>query len=158
VYLVENNRYGMGTAVARASAVTNVFERGCAYEIASNQVDGQNVLEMVEAMATALEHARQNGPYLLEANTYRYSGHSMGDPERYRSKAEVEEERRMHDPIFLFGQQLKQRGLADDAALEGIAQTVDEHAAEIVRFAETSPEPEDAALCEHVYVNWPVHC
>ena len=158
VYLVENNRYGMGTTMGRASAVSNVFERGCAYDIASNQVNGQNLLEVYEAITVALEHARNKGPYLLEANTYRYAGHSMGDPERYRTKAEVEEERRTHDPIHLFGQQLKSKGLADDAALEQIAQSVEEQAAEIVRFAESSPEPEDAALCEHVYVNLPVRC
>jgi pyruvate dehydrogenase E1 component subunit alpha len=158
VYLVENNRYGMGTTMGRASAVSSVFERGCAYDIASNQVNGQDVLEVYEAITVALEHARKEGPYLLEANTYRYAGHSMGDPERYRTKAEVEEERRTHDPIYLFGQQLKSKGIADDAALEQIAQSVEEQAAEIVRYAEASPEPEDAALCENVYVNLPVRC
>ncbi len=157
VYLVENNRYGMGTAVARASAVSNVFERGCAYDIASNQVNGQNVLQVYEAVRTALEHARQEGPYLLEANTYRYSGHSMGDPERYRSKAEVEQERRMHDPIYLFGEQLQAQGVADEAALARIRQIVEDELDEIVQFAEDSPEPEDAALWEHVYVNPPAY-
>ena len=157
VYLVENNRYGMGTAVARASAVSNVFERGCAYDIASNQVNGQNVLEVYEAINTALEHARQEGPYLLEANTYRYAGHSMGDPERYRSKAEVEQERHTHDPIHLFGEQLKAKGVADDAALDRVRHAVEDEIAEILRFAETSPEPGDAALWENVYVNPPAH-
>ena len=155
VYLVENNRYGMGTAVARASAVSNVFERGCAYDIASNQVNGQNVLEVYQAIHDALEHARQEGPFLLEANTYRYAGHSMGDPERYRSKSEVEEERRTQDPIRLLGEQLKALGVADEAALDQVRQAVENELAEIVRFADTSPEPDDAALWEHIYVNPP---
>jgi TPP-dependent pyruvate/acetoin dehydrogenase alpha subunit len=103
VYLVENNQYGMGTEVTRASAVSNVFERGCAYEISSLQVNGQNVLEVYQAIGEALNHARNDGPFLLEACTYRYAGHSMGDPERYRTKAEVEEERQTRDPIHLFG-------------------------------------------------------
>jgi len=157
VYLVENNQYGMGTAVGRASAVSNIFERGCAYDIASAQVGGQDVLQVYEAIGKALDHARKEGPFLLEAKTYRYAGHSMGDPERYRTKAEVEQERRARDPIHLFGKRLKAQGLADDAALDKIHQSVESELAEIAQFAESSPEPDDAALCEHVYVNWPAH-
>jgi pyruvate dehydrogenase E1 component alpha subunit len=92
---------------------------------------------------------------LLEAKTYRYAGHSMGDPERYRTKAEVEEERRARDPIHLLGEHLKATGIATDAALDKIQQSVESELVEIAQFAESSPEPEDAALCEHVYVNWP---
>jgi pyruvate dehydrogenase E1 component alpha subunit len=155
VYLVENNQYGMGTEVTRASAVSNVFERGCAYDIASQQVNGQNVLEVHQAIGEALNHARNHGPFLLEANTYRYAGHSMGDPERYRTKAEVEEERRTRDPIFLFSEVLRAKGLADDAALEQVWKSVEDELAGIVQFAESSPEPEDAALWENIYVNPP---
>jgi pyruvate dehydrogenase E1 component alpha subunit len=155
VYLVENNRYGMGTTVTRASAVSNVFERGCAYDIPGLQVNGQNVLEVHQAIGEALEHARKEGPFLLEANTYRYAGHSMGDPERYRSKTEVEEERRTHDPIHLFGEQLKAKGAADEVALGKVRRAVEDEVTEIVRFALESPEPDDAALWEHIYVNPP---
>lgn len=155
VYLVENNEYGMGTDVTRASAVSNVFERGCAYDIASRQVNGQNVLEVYEAIGDALDHARNNGPFLLEAKTYRYAGHSMGDPERYRTKAEVEEMRRTRDPIHLFGEVLKSKGLADDTALEQVWKSVEDELTGIVQFAESSPEPEDATLWEHIYVNPP---
>ncbi len=155
VYLVENNQYGMGTTVGRASAVSDIFERGCAYNIASNQVNGQQVLEVYEAVQAALDHARNDGPFLLEAKTYRYAGHSMGDPERYRTKAEVEEERRARDPIHLLSEHLKAKGIATDAALDKIQQSVESELVEIAQFAESSPEPEDAALCEHVYVNWP---
>jgi pyruvate dehydrogenase E1 component alpha subunit len=157
VYLVENNVYGMGTEVSRASAVSDVFERGCAYDIASNQINGQNVLEVRQAIEVALDHARKEGPFLLEAKTYRYAGHSMGDPERYRTKAEVEQVRHTRDPIHLLGEQLKVKGVADDPALEKIKQSVEDQMVEIVRFAEESPEPDDAALCENVYVNPPTH-
>jgi pyruvate dehydrogenase E1 component alpha subunit len=158
VYLVENNQYGMGTAVGRASAVSDIFERGCAYNIASNQVNGQDVLEVYQAIDQALDHARKEGPFLLEARTYRYAGHSMGDPERYRTKTEVEQARQVLDPIHSLGEHLKAQGMADDAALNEIHQSVESELVEIAQFAETSPEPEDAALCEHVYVNWPRPC
>jgi len=157
VYLVENNQYGMGTEVSRASAVSNVFERGCAYDIASLQVNGQNVLDVYQAIEEALNHARANGPFLLEARTYRYAGHSMGDPERYRTKSEVEEERRTRDPIHLFSEVLKSKGLADDAALDQVWKSVEDELAGIVQFAESSPEPEDATLWENIYVNPPAH-
>jgi len=152
VYLVENNQYGMGTEVGRASAVSHIFQKGCAYDIANRQVNGQNVLEMYEAMAAALAHARREGPYLLEAMTYRYSGHSMGDPERYRSKAEIAAWRE-RDPIQRLGDALIAGGTADAAGLEQVCQDVETELAEIVTFAEESPEPEDAALWEHIFVN-----
>jgi len=152
VYLVENNRYGMGTAVGRASAVSNIFEKGCAYDIANAQVDGQNVLAVYEAVQEALAHAEKNGPYLLEALTYRYMGHSMGDPERYRSKQEIEEWRE-RDPIRRFGDYLAAQEAADAAGLERVRQDVEAELAEMVQYAEKSPEPDDAALCEHVFVN-----
>jgi len=152
VFLVENNRYGMGTEVGRASAVSAIFQKGCAYDIANRQLDGQDVLEMREAMGEALDYARQNGPVLLEALTYRYSGHSMGDPERYRTKDEIEEWR-ARDPIFRLGGKLIGQGVATQAELDQVHQAVKAELPGIVRFAEESPEPEDAALCEHVFVN-----
>lgn len=152
VFLVENNRYGMGTEVSRASAVANIFEKGCAYDIGNAQVNGQEVLEVYQAVAYALEVARAEGPFLLEAITYRYSGHSMGDPERYRSKAEIEEWR-ARDPILLFGRWLQAEGVATEDQLAEVRRQVEDELLEAVRFAEESPEPDDAALCEHVYVN-----
>jgi pyruvate dehydrogenase E1 component alpha subunit len=152
VYLVENNQYGMGTEVSRASARSNIFEKGCSYDIASTPVDGQDALAVRQAMLEALEHARQTGPFLMEAKTYRYAGHSMGDPERYRSKSEIEEWR-AHDPIRRLGQVLLDRSLADQAALDEIERQAEAEMVENVRFAEESPEPEDATLYDHVYVN-----
>jgi pyruvate dehydrogenase E1 component alpha subunit len=152
VFLVENNQYGMGTAVGQASAVSDIFEKGCAYGIENAQIDGQDVLGVYQAMHEALAHARENGPFLLEAMTYRYAGHSMGDPERYRTKGEIEEWR-TRDPILRFAEQLKGQNAADEAALAGLHQAVEDELAESVRFAEESPEPDDDALCEHIFVN-----
>jgi pyruvate dehydrogenase E1 component alpha subunit len=152
VYLVENNKYGMGTQVSRASAVSNIFEKGCAYDIANRQVDGQEILKVHAAVQEALDHARREGPYLLEALTYRYAGHSMGDPERYRSRQEIDEWRE-RDPIRRFGDWLKAQVIAEEPVLEQIWQAAEDELVEIVQFAEESPEPDDAALCEHVFVN-----
>lgn len=152
VFLVENNQYGMGTEVGRASAVTNIYEKGCAYDIANRQLNGQDVIEMYENVGEALDYARKEGPVLLEALTYRYSGHSMGDPERYRTKAEIEEWR-ARDPIARLEDQLVAKGHADPAAFDETRRKVEEELAGIVRFAEESPEPEDAALCEYVFVD-----
>lgn len=152
VFLVENNQYGMGTEVGKASAVSEIYMKGCAYDIAHRQIDGQDVLEVQQVMDEALELARAEGPVLLEALTYRYVGHSMGDPERYRTKAEIEEWRE-RDPIRRFGDALKARNVADDAALDAIRQAVEAEMIAVVKFAEESPEPDDAALWEHVFVN-----
>jgi pyruvate dehydrogenase E1 component alpha subunit len=152
VFLVENNQYGMGTEVGRASAVSAIFQKGCAYDIANRQLNGQDALEMYESMDEALDYARKSGPVLLEALTYRYSGHSMGDPERYRTKAEIEEWR-ARDPIFRLGDKLVAQGVATQAELDQIRQAVEADLPGIEAFAEESPEPEDAALSEHVFVN-----
>jgi pyruvate dehydrogenase E1 component alpha subunit len=152
VFLVENNQYGMGTEVSRASSRSDIFEKGCSYGVASAPVDGQDALAMYAALADALEHARKHGPYLMEAKTYRYAGHSMGDPERYRSKSEIEEWR-AHDPINRLADVLATRKMADSAALEAIGRQVESELDEIVRFAQESPEPDDGALWEHIYVN-----
>ncbi len=156
VYLVENNQYGMGTEVTRASAVPHTYQKACAYNMPGAQVDGQDALAVYEAVKKALDHARQEGPYLLEAITYRYMGHSMGDPERYRTKEEVEKWRAL-DPIYVLGDKLKAEGIADEAKLEAIRQSVEEELAEIVQFAERSPEPDDAELYAHVYVDSTAH-
>ncbi|MCU0508917.1 MAG: pyruvate dehydrogenase (acetyl-transferring) E1 component subunit alpha [Anaerolineae bacterium] len=152
VFLVENNQYGMGTEVGRASAVTNIFEKGCAYDIPNKQFNGQDIFEVYETLEEALEHARENGPVLLEAVTYRYVGHSMGDPERYRTKAEIEEWR-ARDPILRLQDKMTAKGWMTDELAQEIAQSVEAELKEIVRFAEESPEPDDEALCKDVYVN-----
>ena len=100
VYVIENNRYGMGTSVSRASARTDLFHRGVAYGIPGEQVDGMDVVAVYEAGLAAAEHARSGqGPIILEMLTYRYRGHSMSDPAKYRTKDEVNRMRTEHDPI-----------------------------------------------------------
>jgi pyruvate dehydrogenase E1 component alpha subunit len=152
VYLVENNQYGMGTEVGRASAVASIFQKGCAYDVPNRQLDGQDVFEVYDALDEALNYARESGPVLLEAITYRYVGHSMGDPERYRTKAEIEEWR-ARDPILRLSDKMKAKELAEQSEFEKIQAQVEEEMAAIVKFAEESPEPDDASLCEYVYVN-----
>jgi pyruvate dehydrogenase E1 component alpha subunit len=152
VFLVENNQYGMGTEVGKASAVSQIYTKGCAYDIAHRQIDGQDILETNQIIGEALDLARKEGPVLLEALTYRYVGHSMGDPERYRSKAEIEEWR-SRDPILRLAGKMTEKGKFTEKDAAAIALSVEEELKEIVKFAEESPEPDDAALCEHVYVN-----
>src|SRR5438270_6466226 len=114
VYVIENNRYGMGTSIDRASARTDLFNRGCAYGIPGEQVDGMNVLAVYEAGLAAAEHARSGqGPIILEMMTYRYRGHSMSDPAKYRTRDEVNRMRTEHDPI----EQVRHR-LWEDGARE----------------------------------------
>ncbi len=152
IYLVENNQYGMGTEVGRASALTNIYEKGCAYGVENQQFDGQNVIEMVEVMANALEYARKEGPVLLEALTYRYVGHSMGDPERYRTKAEIEMWRE-RDPLCRVEDKMTSEGTVTFDDFTRIQQEVAREIDDAVKFAEESPEPPDAALWEHIFVN-----
>lgn len=152
VYLVENNQYGMGTEVSRASAVSGMFQKGCAYDMPNKQINGQDIFEVYETLDDALNLAREQGPVLIEAMTYRYAGHSMGDPERYRSKSEIEEWRK-RDPILRLGDAILEKKLGEQSDLDAVHKQVEEELNEIVKFAEESPEPDDAALCENVFVN-----
>lgn len=152
IFLVENNQYGMGTEVGRASALTNIYEKGCAYGVENQQFNGQDVVETYEVMANALAYARQEGPVLLEAITYRYVGHSMGDPERYRTKAEIELWRE-RDPLCRIEDQMTADGRASFDDFTRIQKEVAAEVDRVVKFAEESPEPPDAALWEHIFVN-----
>ena len=114
IYVIENNRYGMGTAIERASASTELYRRGEAYGIPGEAIDGMNVLTVKDAAEKAVAHARSGkGPYILEMKTYRYRGHSMSDPAKYRSKEEVEKMRTQHDPIDQMAKFLIDEGYAD---------------------------------------------
>jgi len=152
VFLVENNQYGMGTEVGKASAVSEIYTKGCAYDIAHRQLNGQDIFETYQVIGEALDLAREEGPVLLEALTYRYVGHSMGDPERYRSKDEIEEWR-ARDPILRLAHKMTEQGMFTEADAKAIAESVEAELVEIVQFAEDSPNPDDAALCEYVFVN-----
>ncbi|HYE00416.1 MAG TPA: pyruvate dehydrogenase (acetyl-transferring) E1 component subunit alpha, partial [Alphaproteobacteria bacterium] len=116
VYIIENNRYGMGTSVERASARPELHQRGQPYGIPGNQVDGMDVVAVHEAGLAACEHARSGqGPIILEMLTYRYRGHSMSDPAKYRTREEVEKVRVEQDPIEMVRQRLLQNGMTEDA-------------------------------------------
>lgn len=141
VYVVENNRYGMGTAIRRVAAVHEIHRRSAGYALRGEAVDGMDVLKVYEAVKDCAEHARAGkGPVLLEANTYRFRGHSMSDPATYRSKAEVEEERR-NDPIPKLRAHIVSSGAAAEDELAAIDAEVKQRAEAAVRFAEESPEP-----------------
>jgi pyruvate dehydrogenase E1 component alpha subunit len=147
VYVIENNRYGMGTSVARASATPDLHQRGSAYGIPGRQVNGMDV-EAVNAAATeAIEHARSgNGPVILEMQTYRYRGHSMSDPAKYRTKEEVNKMRSENDPIDNARKKIIERGHADEAALKEIDREVKAVVSEAAEFAQQSPEPDPSEL------------
>jgi pyruvate dehydrogenase E1 component alpha subunit len=153
IYIIENNLYGMGTAVNRASAVDDLSKKALAYDMRRGVVDGNNVLEVYRAVKASVDHARQTSePTLLDIRTYRYRGHSMSDPihGHYRTKEEVEAYKQ-HDPINVFGNILKQEGILDDAAREAVEQRVKQVVEESVEFAEKSPEPDLNELWTDVY-------
>jgi pyruvate dehydrogenase E1 component alpha subunit len=157
IYIIENNRYGMGTAVERASAVDDLSKKALAYDMRRGVVDGNNVLEVYKAVKAAVDHARQTyEPTLLDVRTYRYRGHSMSDPihGHYRTKEEVEEYKK-HDPINVFGNILKQEGILTDADIEEAERRIKKIVEESVEFAEKSPEPALEELYTDVYKETP---
>ena len=153
VYVIENNKYAMGTSVERAAAGTELFRRGAAYNIPGEAVDGMNVLAVREAASRALAHARGgDGPYILEMKTYRYRGHSMSDPAKYRTKEEVSRMREQHDPIDTVKAKLLADGVLDEAALKEIDREVKAVVAEAADFSQTSPEPDPSELWTDVLI------
>ena len=153
IFICENNRYGMGTALDRATATWNISERAASYDMAREVVDGQDLLEVMAAMERAVVRARRPAaPTLLEIRTYRFVGHSMSDPihGHYRTKEEVEAHRK-RDPIILWGDRLKADGLIDDAGIEALDAEVKAAVLDAFEFAEQSPDPEPEALRDHVY-------
>ena len=152
VFVIENNGYAMGTAVKRSSAETEFYRRGTAFRIPGMDVDGMDVLAVRQAAEVALDYVRQgNGPVLMELNTYRYRGHSMSDPAKYRSREEVQEMREKHDPIERAKAELLARGMSEDK-IKDIDKRIRAMAADAADFAESSPEPEAAELYTDVLV------
>jgi len=147
VFVVENNQYAMGTSITRAKAGTELFKRGEAFGIPGRWADGMDVLAMKQAGDEAVAHCRSGqGPFLLEARTYRYRGHSMSDPAKYRTKDEVQKIRAERDPIDRLRQLILDRGHADDAALKEIDREVKAIVVEAAEFAQASPEPDPSEL------------
>ena len=153
IYVIENNKYGMGTSIERASASTELCQRGRAYGIPGEAVDGMDVLEMRAAAEKAIAHCRAGkGPFILEAQTYRYRGHSMSDPAKYRSKEEVQKMRSERDPIDHLRERILEEGHADEDALKKIDREVKDIVADAAEFAQTSPEPDPSELWTDVLV------
>ena len=147
VYVIENNRYAMGTSVARASAQTDFSRRGISFGIPGEQVDGMDVRTVREAAQRAIEHARTGeGPYILEMQTYRYRGHSMSDPAKYRTKDEVSKMRDEHDPIEMVRKRLIELHGVAEAELKATDAKVRETVNDAAEFATHDPEPDPSEL------------
>ena len=151
-FVVEDNQYAMGTATKRSSAETRFYRRGTSFRIPGMEVDGMNVLEVRQAAEVAFKHIREgNGPVLMECNTYRYRGHSMSDPAKYRTREEVQDQKDHHDPIERIKKTLIEKGKSEDE-LKEIDKGIRSQVSEAADFAENSPEPEAAELYTDVLV------
>ena len=152
VFVVEDNQYAMGTATRRSSAETRFYRRGTAFRIPGMEVNGMDVLEVRQAAEVAFKYVREgNGPVLMECNTYRYRGHSMSDPAKYRTREEVQQQRDEHDPI----EGLKKKMIADGSNeddLKAIDKAIRARVSEAADFAENSPEPDASELYTDVLV------
>ncbi|MHB2264746.1 pyruvate dehydrogenase (acetyl-transferring) E1 component subunit alpha [Aliihoeflea sp. PC F10.4] len=147
IYIIENNRYAMGTSVARASAQTDFSQRGASFNIPGIQVDGMDVRAVKAAAELAVERGRAgDGPIILEMQTYRYRGHSMSDPAKYRTKDEVQKMRSDHDPIEQVKARLLDKKWASEDELKAIDKEVREIVADSAEFAQNDPEPDVSEL------------
>ncbi len=152
VFVVENNAYAMGTSVERTSNVTELYKIGSGYDMPSYPVDGMNVEAVHDAMEMACEHARSGkGPVFLEMQTYRYRGHSMSDPAKYRTKEEVESYK-AKDPVEIARETLLTNNLATEEEVEAINKKVADIVDDSVKFAEESPYPDASELFKDVYM------
>lgn len=152
VWICENNQYGMGTAVGRASAVEEIYKKAEAYDTRAMRVEGMDVMQVYEAANEAIAYARKEGPFFLEIVTYRFQGHSMGDPERYRTKDEVGKWQE-NDPIGIFRDYLLENKVTNEKTLNDEELSVEDEVQEAIEFAEASPDPEWQDLLDSIYVD-----
>ena len=153
IYIIENNKYGMGTSVERASATVNLYRRGEAFGIPGVQVNGMDVLEVRAAGEDVTDYVRAGkGPYVMEMNTYRYRGHSMSDPAKYRTKEEVAKMRKESDPLDTLRSFMLERQIVDEAKLKEIDREVRAIVNESAEFAQTSPEPDPSELYTDILI------
>jgi pyruvate dehydrogenase E1 component alpha subunit len=153
IYVVENNKYGMGTSVERASATTDLYHRGAAHSIPGLKIDGMDVLAVKDAGEKALKYCRAGkGPYILEMETYRYRGHSMSDPAKYRTKEEVSKMRKESDPIDNLRQLMLKYKVTSEEALKDIDREIKAVVIEAATFAQESPEPNPSELYTDILV------
>ena len=147
VYIIENNKYAMGTSIERSSSTTDLSQRGISFGIPGEQVDGMDVRAVFAAGEKALAHARSGkGPYILEMLTYRYRGHSMSDPAKYRTKDEVQKMRAEHDPIEQVKQRLLDKKWANEDDLKALDKDVRAIVTDAAEFAQSDPEPDVSEL------------
>ncbi len=147
IYVLENNEYAMGTSVKRAASTPDLFKRGESFGIPGKRVDGMNFIAVREAAKEAVEYVKNgNGPILLEMKTYRYRGHSMSDPAKYRTKEEVNEYREKHDPIMQMENHLVSKKIATKAELEKLEEKVLSVVKEAIEFSQNSPLPDESEL------------
>ena len=153
IFVIENNKYAMGTSQERASAGTDLYNRGKPYGIPGKQVDGMDVLAVREASGIAIAHCRAGkGPYVLEMQTYRYRGHSMSDPAKYRSREEVSKIRSERDPIDRMRVWLLDEKVADEDELKEMDRSIKDIVSDAAEFAQNSPEPDPSELYTDVMV------
>ena len=153
VYIVENNGYSMGTSIARHCSIKDLYKRGESFGIPGVQIDGMNILEVMQKGKEAVDYVRAgNGPIFIEMQTYRYRGHSMSDPGNYRSKEEVANMREHRDPINLYRDYLLANKFASEEDLKVIEKEIKQIIEETVEFAQNSPEPDEAELYTEVYI------
>lgn len=156
LWVCENNQYGMGTTVERASAVPEIIQKAIGYGMKSAQIDGMDLMKVRETSLEMIEEIRKgSGPQFLEIMTYRFRGHSMGDPERYRQQDEVRKWQ-LNDPIGIYRQFLESGSIVSDSELDKIDTKAKNIVDEAVRFAEASPEPGPEELFRHIYVEEPI--
>jgi pyruvate dehydrogenase E1 component alpha subunit len=142
VYVIENNQYAMGTSVSRSTAEVHLYKRGASHNIPGEAVDGMDVERVHEAGRKAVQWARDGkGPYILEMKTYRYRGHSMSDPAKYRTREEVQQMHEKHDPIETFGARLTRIGVLREDDLKAMDRDVRQIINRAAEFATESPEP-----------------
>jgi pyruvate dehydrogenase E1 component alpha subunit len=147
VYIIENNRYAMGTSVTRSSAQTDFSRRGLSFNIPGEQVDGMDVRAVKAAGDMAVAWCREGkGPFILEMQTYRYRGHSMSDPAKYRTREEVQEIRDRSDPIERSRARILEKGFATEDQLKEIEKRVRDQVVESAEFAQAGPEPDPSEL------------
>jgi len=147
VFVIENNQYAMGTAQKRSTSTPDLYTRGEAFGIPGEAVDGMDVLTVREAGARGIEHARSGeGPYILEMMTYRYRGHSMSDPAKYRTREEVSKMREERDPIDTLRKHMLEEGMAEEDEFKAIDKEIKAEINEAAQFAQDSPEPDTAEL------------
>jgi pyruvate dehydrogenase E1 component alpha subunit len=152
VYVIENNKYGMGTSIERASSNVDLSERGAAHDIPGEQVNGMDVLDVLAKGGKALDHARSGkGPFILEMKTYRYRGHSMSDPAKYRSKEEVQKMRKESDPIDNLRHTILEAGYSNEDEMKDIDKDIKSIVTSAAEFAQQSPEPDESELYTDVY-------